>query len=358
MQKIVGVCGFHSTGSSAVVDLLHEFEETQVIDDFELTILHRTDGLADLDYYLNSNRNHMVGVGAISRFKGLKFNAYHLSKARRKELNKKISNITNNFIENLVQLKWTGSAGRGGNPIKRKIYAIVKSIYRKMIRRLYKRNIKINWFVELYYKIFSNEIVMAKMPENFLFHAKNYVRDVFKIMGIDTNKVTVINQFFDACDPSVCFKYVDNSKAIVVIRDPRDHYLFINNYLKHAGIDRKIPTNNIYDYAKYYRLLHESLNSNENILTVNFESLIYDYENCVKQIADFLEIKNHVRKGEIFSPAMSRNNTQLFKKYPGVEEDMKKLELELAEFLFPFEDFPDVEAQGGMFMNRSPLHKK
>jgi len=54
----------------------------------------------------------------------------------------------------------------------------------------------------------------------------------------------------------------------------------------------------------------------ENVLFVQFEDLIYDYENATKKIAEFcgLEEKNHVRKGEILQTEKSIKNTQVFLK--------------------------------------------
>ena len=49
---IIGVCGFCSTGSSAVSDYLKEFKENQVLDMLEFTLAYIPDGLGDLEYIL------------------------------------------------------------------------------------------------------------------------------------------------------------------------------------------------------------------------------------------------------------------------------------------------------------------
>ena len=71
MKSIVGVCGYFSSGSSAFVDLLHEFDETQVFDNLNFNIIKASDGLMDLEHQLSSYRYHKVSVIAIQRFRSL-----------------------------------------------------------------------------------------------------------------------------------------------------------------------------------------------------------------------------------------------------------------------------------------------
>ena len=52
---IVGACGFGGTGSSAVKDLLKEFENIQVLDRAESMFAFKVDGLQDLEYHLVKN---------------------------------------------------------------------------------------------------------------------------------------------------------------------------------------------------------------------------------------------------------------------------------------------------------------
>ena len=67
----LGICGFTSTGSSAVIDLLHEFDEFQVLDKIEFGISYCPDGLEDLDYHVNKYSKYTSSVVAIERFRRL-----------------------------------------------------------------------------------------------------------------------------------------------------------------------------------------------------------------------------------------------------------------------------------------------
>jgi hypothetical protein len=91
------------------------------------------------------------------------------------------------------------------------------------------------------------------------------------------------------------------------------------------------------------------LRERDDVIFFNFEELVYDYENTSKRVAEFVGVTERIHKGEYFKPSHSRNNTQLFKKYTGFESDIKKIEKELPEYIFPFENYPDIEPEGGMF---------
>ena len=84
---------------------------------------------------------------------------------------------------------------------------------------------------------------------------------------------------------------------------------------------------------------HINKDANERILRLSFESFLYDYDSTVKIVEDFLNIHDHKRPKEFFKPELSINNTQKIRLYPGEKENIKIIENELSEYLFPFEDY-------------------
>ena len=50
---IIGSCGYGATGSSVLTDLLREYDDIQVYDNFEFVIAYRVDGLQDLEYHFD-----------------------------------------------------------------------------------------------------------------------------------------------------------------------------------------------------------------------------------------------------------------------------------------------------------------
>lgn len=342
MYKTVGVCGYVATGSSAFSDFLREFDDVQVLDFFEFLFAYVTDGLEDLEYHLNNYHKFSHSVVAIERFRKLmKINEYN------RLYGKNFYKTTNAFIKNIIQFSWRGYSSlvdqfvcsKGEQFLKKYIFKLLKTLKNKKILGMYAR-------------FFTYNMELSIMPEDFEKEAHIFISHILDVMGRDRQRITVLDQPFEASNPVKSFKFFDNPKAIVVDRDPRDHYLFVKNFLRPRGIGYQVPCNNVDDYIKYFRLVHQSpfrAWDRDDVIHINFESFIYDYENTKKKIMDFVEITNHVHKGIYFKPTHSRNNTQLFKKYIGFESDIMKIEKELPEYIFHFDNFPNVKEEGSMF---------
>ena len=113
-----------------------------------------------------------------------------------------------------------------------------------------------------------------------------------------------------------------------------------------------MPVDDVKTYVEYYRLIHENTAKNEDknkVLRIRFEDLLYEYENTVSQIEEFIGINNHVKPRECFKPHVSINNTQLFHKFKDMEDDVKYIEEHLSEYLYPFENYPPIVHTGKSF---------
>ena len=67
-MKIITCTGFGNSGSSAVTDLLSEFNNIIIIPhDFECTFIHETDGLYDLECAIKEGHRLKVDL-AVKRF--------------------------------------------------------------------------------------------------------------------------------------------------------------------------------------------------------------------------------------------------------------------------------------------------
>ena len=342
MLTTIGVCGYFSTGSSAVIDLLKEFDGVNALDNGEFLLAYYPDGLEDLEYHLLNPHKIMISVVAIARFrKFVKFSTFQQMTGG------KINKAADEFLNKIVQFSFDGFGGLADSYLlpSWKIFA------RKCAAKI-SRGLKCAKIFEFYTKLASHKIELSLIPENFDSAAKEFIAESLDSIGYLPSKINVVNQAFEACDPVKSFKYFDNPRAILVDRDPRDHYLFTKIFLQPRGLGNSVPCNNIDDYIRYYKLLRsypEGLHSRNDVMFINFEELIYDYENAVKRVADFCEVSEHIHKSEYFKPTHSRSNSQLFKKYTDFKEDIEKIERELSEYLFHFEDYPDIEPEDGMF---------
>jgi len=341
-MNTIGACGYIGTGSSAVIDLLREFDETQIMNFTEFVLSYITDGLEDLDYHINSYRKYMSSVVAVFRFKKMIKCQMKLNKAT----NNKLKKISDEFIDNLNCICWHGE-GLAGEYYYRYLPSIPRKVMKKAVHLL-----KCKRLINLYSRLLFPKFEMTVFPDNFDDIAKNYIFRVLNSMGRDVKKITVLEQPFEGCNPVKSFKYFDNPKAIVVDRDPRDHYLNCKCFYRPRGIGYQVPCDNANDYIKYYRLIHKSPNfirERNDILFINFESMVYDYENTILKITDFCNISNHNYKGVYFKPQRSVNNTQLFKKFTEFQKDIELISYELNEYLFPFDNYAPVRGIGGMF---------
>lgn len=355
---IIGTCGFISTGSSAVSDYLKEFDDVCALDEREFQVVYFPDGLEDLDYHLNQNcSKYMSSVVAIERFRMHVYNNLFY-KGMTPLQRKAVIDLANCFIKSITQVKWRG---RGDSDYQLYCSANYK---RKSSLFLYKNLRKFHKLIYKYFKKECNFYPMHDMqfsiqPDDFDRKAKKFVTDLLKIYGADFSKKIVLDQPFSGNDPEKSFKFFEDPKAIVVDRDPRDHYLFSKVFLKTKGTGYQIPTNNVRDYVEYYKKMRKDQPyiTNDDILKITFEDMVYNYDQTTEKINKFCSLDPSKRKRRLFAPEMSINNTQIFKKYPEYADDIKYIEDNLSDYLFPFEKYGEVDNSGQMFFGKSPLNK-
>jgi hypothetical protein len=342
-NQIIGVCGYSSSGSSAVTDLLREFSDANVLDSLEFSLTYYPDGLDDLDWHLNHNFGKHFQALPIRRFRRLTGSRGFMRKIDKNTMNA----LTDEFLQKIIQVRWKGTSAAERDRLSWFIRRAL-SIFAARVSKL----LRLSKMPKIYFLLSCYESELAARPENFGTAAAEYVNALLDAMGRDKNKITVLNQPFCGNNPAKSFKYFGSPKAVVVDRDPRDCYLFSKLYLRGRGAGMQIASDTAYDFIKWFKTVRtepDGLRERGDILFINFEQMIYDYENTVQKIAEFCGVSSHTNKGGCFMPAWSRNNSQLFKKYKGYEKDIAEIERELPGYLFPFEKYPDIKPEGEMF---------
>lgn len=348
---IVGVCGFVSTGSSAVSDLLKEFDENQVLDSLEFSIAYTPDGLEDLTYNLMYKCSKTTSSNAaIERFRRY----IKTCEALRRATKGRLDALTEAYLKQIVQVQWLGYSNVDAVLFSGLRYRYVagfmkRKVYPRLSRR-FGRNFD-------FYPVRTMEF--SAKPAHYFEHTKRYVGDILDAMGWDHRRNLVLDQPFAGSFPQKSFDYFEAPRAIVVDRDPRDQYLFAKKFLLHKG--RSIPTQRVEDFVTFYRAMREDmpyLQDRDDMLRIRFEDMVYEYEASVKKIVDFCGLGEHTRPRSIFEPSMSQNNTQLFRRYPEYDRDIQYIERELPQYLYPFEKYDMPLTMGEMFYGRSPLNKK
>ena len=339
---IIGACGYGATGSSVVTDLLREYDDIQVYDDFEFWMAYRVDGLEDLEYHIMKQYSKGESCDiAIRRF--LKRSRSYMLPFINKPCDGKVFyKYSKEFIEQITQLKFKGSYTADictGYLLKDFFAFASKKVFMpKIIEKITKKRSYI-WPCGL--KYYSVE------PENFYDEAKKYTTKILKEMGVDFQNPVCLDQPFSGNCPENSMKFFDDSYAVVIDKDPRDLYL-AGKYTKDPNF-KFSPIDDVEKFIIYYRNMRKHEVVNERVLRLRFEDLIYNYENSINKIEQFLKLGEHKRKKEIFNPDKSINNTQLIRLHPEETEAIRKIETELSEFLFPFEKYSSVEFNGRPF---------
>ena len=353
---IISTCGFGDTGASAVSDFLIECKEMEVFDYIEFTIASMPDGLEDLEFHLMHKVSRLSSsIYAIQRFHKAVLDHAREWHVRTGVPYKEIYRITDEFIDSITQLSFVGFSpmiDKKHNEFLRH-YLGESIILHRIIPKLEKKKIIKKNFD--FYPL--SEVKASIKPDNFYDASQKYVRDLLSAMGCDLSKKIIMDQAFSANDPAKSFKFFDDPYAIIVDRDPRDIYISAREYA--LSVCRFFPTDTVENFIQYYKMVRDDQpykDENPRVLRINFEQMVYDYDNTANKIEEFIGVKNNSRK-TIFVPEMSAANTKLWKKFPGYEKDMKLIETELAEYIFPFDKYKAIEARGESFTAKSPLNK-
>jgi len=301
------------------------------------------DGLEDLKYHLTENciRNSS-GDMAIKRFIDT-MNFMNVPFMNRVINKKELKIITNNFLDQIVQTSWKGMESRDyeqGNLIKAFFYLAMK---KKIMPILYENIFKKSW------NIFpSRKIYCSIMPKDFMNNSKEFIRKILLAKGFDINKTIIINQAFEGNDPTNSFPFYDNPKAIVLDRDPRD--IYISNKLCKTGEGRWCPRDDVDSFIIFYKNIHHNTHVKENnVLRISFEDLIYNYKETADDIEKFTGLHNHISEKKYFDPQKSLVNTQIYKRFPKYDNDIKKIEEELKDYLYPFEKYGKIDIKNKSF---------
>lgn len=335
-MKLVTCTGYFSTGSSAVADLLDEYNDcSSPVSDYEIRFIYDPDGVADLEYHLVENHNRHNSGHALKRYKRL-VDFYCGSKLAPKNeayFHGKWKEYSYQYINELTEFSYNGSW----------LYDYLD------------RGIGFHYFNSILRKVFKtdmlkNSITYCSYPTKEVFTklTKDYID---KLMCVANEKGTgtfVVDQLLPPSDIKRYVPYFDSIKVIVVDRDPRDIF-FLEKYIRKEQV---LPTD-VKDFCKWFEYTRrhrsiENVNTDYSIL-IQFEDLIYQYEATVRYIENFvgLNTSDHTLCKTRFVPEKSINNTQIWRRMDLTEQqglEVRILSEELSDYLYPF---PEMDIKKG-----------
>ncbi|UTC68198.1 MULTISPECIES: hypothetical protein [unclassified Treponema] len=341
--SILTSTGFGGTGSSAGTNILEEFSSvTSFGNDFECTFLHEADGLFDLEKAFVEGHRLKVDL-AVKRFLLLAEKLQH-DYYYKKHFGNFFYSCTERFIESIVDCKWNGWWHRSLET--KKISAkehwrcfFAKLFFEKLYEKKHLNSYEPDGWQPCYHTLAP--CCYAYKKDDFYENAKQYIANVFSNLSVST-KYAVFDQLLPAYSIDNYRKYFNSIKTLVIDKDPRDLYA-VNKSEWGVGY---IPSdiNTFITWYRSTRFERHKINTEwkDTALFLPFESLIYDYEASLEKIKAFtgLTTEEHRQKKQYFDPVKSIVNTQVYKRYPALKEDIKKIENELKEFCFPFEKYP------------------
>lgn len=330
---IVGICGYGNSGSSAVVDYLKQYDEIKVYDSAllhsEFQIIHEADGINDLKYHLTKSCDRIACNAAIKRFdRLLKHGKW--GNGMRAILGDKYDLWSRNFLDNIVVSSWIGR-NSSFDPVDIRNdskFDKIRLIERRIDNIINRINHRWNYPPKQikYFSILSEA--------DFDIIVKKQINTLFSYLKIDNSKINIIDQLFSCTKSSLGMEFVDGVKTIKVVRDPRDIYV---TSILHPEYSRFMPNSDVNEFINYYRAINSFIDKSDDILTIQYEDMIYKYDETSRIIRNFLRIsKSPEREFELYNPLISVKYTHRVELYEKVINDVAVIEKELPEFLYDF----------------------
>ncbi|OJJ29482.1 sulfotransferase domain-containing protein [Campylobacter concisus] len=332
-KQIITSTGYGGTGSSAITDLLKEFDSGISMGDAEFWFLQDYDGVSDLEYYLIDGNHRSKVSMAISKF--IKYIKTH-SAFYNKFFGENFIKYSNEYINSLVDARFRKALSdyEVSNSFLKlwyfKIYPIMQLGIKKILKKdTFEFSPKIR-LIDKYYSIPDKN--------RFYIETKKYTSKLFSLLDTDNKyKFIAIDQLVPSINTNRYFNYVDNLKVIVVDRDPRD--LFLLNETHWNGASYICDTTNIYEYINWYKTMREHIKTekkNDNVVYMMIEELIYEYDKSLERLYNFLGLaeEEHIKKRQYFNPDVSKNWTRLWEKYPKYKKEVEIIREHLNEYCY------------------------
>ncbi len=358
----IAVTGYFGTGSSAVIDLLREYDCITLVpfvdSSYEHIPFYVSGGLFDVCTLLTHGNTPYTSDMVINNFitamtKLYKYD-YSWFGSYKKLFSQEFLNICMNFVNSISCIR----AGKSTNHIVRSSFSPIKAVAQILEKFLF--GIKFNTYGVKY--IYDGKPSYLALPtKDELYNAARIFSSSYcKLFG--NAKIKVFDHLIwpnQIDEFEKCFN--DSFKFIVVNRDPRDVYL-LNKYIwPNLPSGNGVPhfSTEVHSFIDEWRQTVVKDIKNPNCFSINYESLLYEYDKTCSLLEQFLGIdgKNHTRKNTKLVVSESIENTQIFNADVTWAEEVQIIFDNLNDYCyrFPFRRSPNIE---GAFDNPNDLIKK
>ncbi|WP_415397882.1 sulfotransferase [Sulfurimonas sp. CS5] len=329
--NFVDLSGYMFSGKNALNLLIKELDGFSTHQwDVEFNLLRLQDGIMDLEKALVEDWSIIRANSAIRRFKKLikkldgtyskfpyKLFNFH-SDYYQTKFNNKFSELSEKYINNLISSSWQSEW-----PYPLYDMCEFEAFGRKIKKRLWNKE-----------KAFENEFHLVD-GENFYQYTKEYLIELLANYDEvkDDTTTLVANNAFEPFNAKRGLRYFDKAKCIIVRRDPRDMYV---NGENHSKLYSKISHGqNVENFIKRFDMQERNTDKtpHKDIMFLQYEELILDYDNTTKKIFEFLGIdKNlHIKKRKYLKPEESKKFIGIYKDFAN-QNDIKLIEEKLKDY--------------------------
>lgn len=335
-MKFISCASYYGSGSSAITDLISEYNNVFSFTDEEFRFLHDPDGISDLEYNLVENFNRHNSGWALKKYKRLVdfYSGNFFNKRYEKFFHGKWKTISYNYIQALTDFKYHGW-WQYDLLSKGKWFYFKKRFPNKFLHETIWRNKP-----ERTLNLMKNEITYCSHPssQKFIDCTKKYIEDLFSSVNQD-KEYFMVDQIVPSTNIKRYNKYFNDIRVFIVDRDPRDVYI-LEKYFWQDGI---IPTDPVL-FCKWFKYTRDTrkqeLIENKNVKYIQFEDLVYKYDYTVKNIEKWLNFKsyNHEQKKKHFNPEKSKNNTRTWLKFADEQKNIGYIEEQLKSYLYDYKN--------------------
>lgn len=334
-MRFITCASYYGSGSSAITDFVSEFDTVYSFTDEEFRFLQDPDGIANLEWNLVHHFDRHNSGHALKRFKKLVdlYCGNIFGKKYKAFFGENWKKYSYQYIKDLTDFTYNGwwvwdLYDRG------EFYYFRKRIGNKLLKKTVWKNQP-----ERTLNTMKNELTYCSHPteEKFLKLTREYIEQLFSSVCGEAETV-MVDQIVPPTNLAYFLRYFNDIKVAVVDRDPRDVFI-LEKYVWKDGI---IPTDvetfcKWFEYTRSHRA-NDNLNT-DNIQYIQFEDLIYHYDETSTSIAKWLDLDeaHHTKKRQIFNPSKSLHNTQTWKKYTCDMKEIQYIESRLSDYLYDFE---------------------
>lgn len=310
---LISVSGMYRTGSSAVIDLLREYEELQIVNGefkpFEAGLYKLLDKLTQ-GVTLSENEVLQIEKGTL----GYGRKAHLLIRVLRK---------LNNLFGTKILIE-KGKNNRG--------YKELFPSYSKSTKHLFESIKIINRAIR------DSGHQDSKQREYLIKALESFFMDLL----VDYNlgmRTPVFDQLIKA-ERLFLADLMPNAKIICVMRDPRDQFcdIIATPDKKPSFSNPRRVDNFITEYKKRYSNATINLeNAPGNVLKIQFEDLVYRNKTTTRNIEKHLQLQSSSNSfyGKFFDRKKAADNVMRYKFHPHPEE-IYLIEKSLSEWMYPF----------------------